>query len=61
DQHLELRWAIRQQMLCQPELSTKPRHLYAPNLYVVPTEKKRAALRWAVRWDLAQGFLPRKN
>ncbi|NXF40507.1 HYLS1 protein, partial [Nyctibius bracteatus] len=61
DQHQELRWAIRQQMLCKPELPTKPQHLHSPNLYVVPTTKKRAALRWKVRWDLAMGLLPSKN
>ncbi|XP_010116428.1 PREDICTED: hydrolethalus syndrome protein 1, partial [Chlamydotis macqueenii] len=61
DQRQELRWAIREQMLCRPELPSKPQRLYVPNSYAVPTEKKRAALRWEVRWDLANGLLPRKN
>ncbi|NXI51896.1 HYLS1 protein, partial [Chloroceryle aenea] len=56
----ELRWGIREQMLCQPELPSKPQHLCVRNSYIVPTEKKRAALRWEVRWDLAKGLLPRK-
>ncbi|NXS39093.1 HYLS1 protein, partial [Balaeniceps rex] len=61
DQRQELRWGIREQMLCKPELPSKPQHLYVPNAYAVPTEKKRAALRWEVRWDLAKGLVPRKN
>ncbi|XP_074705003.1 uncharacterized protein LOC141933835 [Strix aluco] len=61
DQRQELRWGIREQMLCKPELPSKPQHLHVPNAYTVPTEKKRAALRWEVRWDLANGFPPRKN
>ncbi|NXV80139.1 HYLS1 protein, partial [Atlantisia rogersi] len=61
DQRQELRWAIREMMLCKPELPTKPQHLPGPNTYMVPTDKKRAALRWEVRWDLAKGLIPRKN
>uniref|UniRef100_A0A8B9LWY0 HYLS1 centriolar and ciliogenesis associated n=1 Tax=Accipiter nisus TaxID=211598 RepID=A0A8B9LWY0_9AVES len=61
DRRQELRWGIREQMLCQPELPVKPRRPAVPNTYTVPTEKKRAALRWEVRWDLANGLLPRKN
>ncbi|NXE16934.1 HYLS1 protein, partial [Lophotis ruficrista] len=61
DQRQELRWAIRERMLCRPELPRKPPRLCAPNSYAVPTEKKRAALRWEVRWDLAHRLLPRKN
>ncbi|XP_065552979.1 centriolar and ciliogenesis-associated protein HYLS1 [Lathamus discolor] len=61
DQRQELRWSIREQMLCKAELPGKPpQHLYVPNTYTVPTEKKRAALRWEVRWDLANGLIPRK-
>ncbi|KFQ44684.1 Hydrolethalus syndrome protein 1, partial [Nestor notabilis] len=61
DQRQELRWSIREQMLCKAELPGKPpQHLYIPNTYTVPTEKKRAALRWEVRWDLANGLIPRK-
>ncbi|NWX69593.1 HYLS1 protein, partial [Cepphus grylle] len=61
DERRELRWGIREQMLCRPQLPSKPQHLHVPNAYAVPTEKKRAALRWEVRWDLAKGLLPRKN
>uniref|UniRef100_A0A8C8BP77 HYLS1 centriolar and ciliogenesis associated n=1 Tax=Otus sunia TaxID=257818 RepID=A0A8C8BP77_9STRI len=61
DQRQELRWGIREQMLCRPELPGKRQHLHVPNAYIVPTEKKRAALRWEVRWDLANGFPPRKS
>ncbi|NXN59122.1 HYLS1 protein, partial [Rynchops niger] len=61
DERRELRWGIREQMLCRPQLPSKPQHLPIPNAYAVPTEKKRAALRWEVRWDLAKGLLPRKN
>ncbi|NXL54476.1 HYLS1 protein, partial [Podilymbus podiceps] len=61
DQRQELRWDIREQMLCEPALPSKPQRLCVPNAYTVPTEKKRAALRWGVRWDLAQGLVPRKN
>uniref|UniRef100_A0A8C3JNY7 HYLS1 centriolar and ciliogenesis associated n=1 Tax=Calidris pygmaea TaxID=425635 RepID=A0A8C3JNY7_9CHAR len=61
DERRELRWGIREQMLCRPQLPNKPQHPYVPNTYTVPTEKKRAALRWEVRWDLARGLLPRRN
>ncbi|NXT84444.1 HYLS1 protein, partial [Zapornia atra] len=60
DQRQELRWAIREMMLCKPEPPTKSQHLPVPNTYTVPTEKKRAALRWEVRWDLAKGLIPKK-
>ncbi|KFP71490.1 Hydrolethalus syndrome protein 1, partial [Acanthisitta chloris] len=53
DPRQELRWAVRVQMLRRPEeLHRAPTHV-VPNTYVVPTDKKRAALCWAVRWDLA--------
>ncbi|XP_010176803.1 hydrolethalus syndrome protein 1 [Antrostomus carolinensis] len=61
DQRQELRWSIREQMFWKPQIPNKPQHFYVPNDYVVPTEKKRAALRWEVRWDLAQGLMPRKS
>ncbi|KFQ28403.1 Hydrolethalus syndrome protein 1, partial [Mesitornis unicolor] len=61
DQRQDLRWAIREQMLCRPQLPSRAQHPAVPNAYVVPTEKKRAALRWEVRWDLANGLLPRKH
>ncbi|XP_065808462.1 aspartic and glutamic acid-rich protein isoform X2 [Labrus bergylta] len=38
----------------------KPRRVYVPNTYTVPTEKKRSALRWEIRNDLANGLLPHK-
>ncbi|KAK9540728.1 hypothetical protein VZT92_003162 [Zoarces viviparus] len=38
----------------------KPRRVYVPNTYVVPTEKKRSALCWRIRNDLANGRLPHK-
>ncbi|XP_061870185.1 centriolar and ciliogenesis-associated protein HYLS1 isoform X2 [Colius striatus] len=44
--HQELRWSIREQMLCKPDPPLKSTHVYVPNTYVVPTDKKRAALRW---------------
>ncbi|XP_068772764.1 centriolar and ciliogenesis-associated protein HYLS1 isoform X2 [Struthio camelus] len=61
DQRKELRWGIREQMLYKPDLPSKPQHFYVPNSYIVPTEKKRAALRWEVRCDLANGLIPRKS
>ncbi|NXG68835.1 HYLS1 protein, partial [Baryphthengus martii] len=57
----ELRWGIRERMFSQPELSDKPQRLRLRSSYVVPTEKKRSALRWEVRWDLAKGLLPRQS
>ncbi|RXM33019.1 Hydrolethalus syndrome protein 1-like [Acipenser ruthenus] len=48
-QHKGLRWGIR-----------KPQRIYVPNTYEVPTQKKRLALRWEVRHDLAKGLMPQK-
>ncbi|XP_004689175.2 PREDICTED: hydrolethalus syndrome protein 1 [Condylura cristata] len=59
DHRKELRWGVREQMLCR-EPQSKPHHIYVPNNYLVPTEKKRSALRWGVRCDLANGVMPRK-
>uniref|UniRef100_A0A3B4XMH5 HYLS1 centriolar and ciliogenesis associated n=1 Tax=Seriola lalandi dorsalis TaxID=1841481 RepID=A0A3B4XMH5_SERLL len=42
------------------EMKPKPRRVYVPNTYIVPTEKKRSALRWEIRNDLANGLLPHK-
>ncbi|NWU97097.1 HYLS1 protein, partial [Upupa epops] len=61
DPRQELRWDIREQMLCQPQPPSRARTLSIPNAYAVPTTKKRAALCWGVRWDLAQGLPPRKS
>ncbi|XP_012519519.1 PREDICTED: hydrolethalus syndrome protein 1 isoform X2 [Propithecus coquereli] len=60
DHRKELRWGVREQMLCRPEPQSKPQHVYVPNNYLVPTEKKRSALRWDVRCDLANGVMPSK-
>ncbi|XP_023372548.1 hydrolethalus syndrome protein 1 [Otolemur garnettii] len=60
DHRKELRWGVREQMLCRPEPQSKPQHMYVPNNYLVPTEKKRSALRWDIRCDLANGVMPSK-
>ncbi|NXG66627.1 HYLS1 protein, partial [Hemiprocne comata] len=60
-QRQELRWRIREQMLCRPQLPSRPQPQLVPNQYIVPTQKKRAALCWGVRWALAHGFLPQKH
>ncbi|XP_035992624.1 hydrolethalus syndrome protein 1 isoform X2 [Fundulus heteroclitus] len=54
-----LRWEIREKLAYQP-LPPKPRRVYVPNTYIVPTEKKRSELRWMIRNDLANGLLPQK-
>lgn len=55
-----LQWEIREQLQYQPP-PPRPRRAYVPNTYVVPTDKKRSALRWEVRHDLARGLLPANN
>lgn len=60
DHRKELRWGVREQMLCRAEPQSKPQHIYVPNNYLVPTEKKRSALCWGIRCDLANGIMPRK-
>ncbi|XP_021028746.1 hydrolethalus syndrome protein 1 [Mus caroli] len=60
DHRKELRWSVRGQMLSRTEPPSKPQHVYVPNNYLVPTEKKRSALRWGVRCDLANGVMPKK-
>lgn len=60
DHRKELRWGVREQMLCRAEPQPKPQHIYVPNNYLVPTEKKRSALCWGIRCDLANGVMPRK-
>ncbi|XP_044524285.1 hydrolethalus syndrome protein 1 [Gracilinanus agilis] len=60
DQRKDLRWGVREQMICRAESQPKPQHIYVPNNYLVPTMKKRSALRWGVRCDLANGVMPRK-
>ncbi|XP_075034826.1 LOW QUALITY PROTEIN: centriolar and ciliogenesis-associated protein HYLS1 [Mixophyes fleayi] len=54
----ELRWEIRERMMSAPPLPL-PRPLPTPNAYVIPTEKKRYGLRWAIRQDLVNGNIPR--
>lgn len=36
----------------------KPKKVYVPNKYVIPSDKKRKNLRWAIRQDMAQGLVP---
>ncbi|KAM8880455.1 centriolar and ciliogenesis-associated protein HYLS1 isoform 4-T6 [Spinachia spinachia] len=52
-----LRSELKERLAYQPP-APKPRRTYVPNSYVVPTEKKRSALRWELRNDLASGLLP---
>ncbi|XP_038144088.1 hydrolethalus syndrome protein 1 homolog isoform X3 [Cyprinodon tularosa] len=54
-----LRWEIKDKLAHQP-LPPRPRRVYVPNTYVIPTEKKRSELRWVIRNDLANGLLPQK-
>ncbi|XP_061448326.1 centriolar and ciliogenesis-associated protein HYLS1 [Rhineura floridana] len=56
-----VRWSIREQMLYKSELPPRAQHIYIPNNYLVPTEKKRSALRWGIRCDLANGVIPRNS
>ncbi|XP_066433229.1 centriolar and ciliogenesis-associated protein HYLS1 [Eleutherodactylus coqui] len=56
----ELRWWVRERMMSAPPLPL-PRTLPTPNSYVIPTEKKRYGLRWAIRQDLVRGNIPRGN
>uniref|UniRef100_A0A7M4DX94 HYLS1 centriolar and ciliosis associated n=2 Tax=Crocodylus porosus TaxID=8502 RepID=A0A7M4DX94_CROPO len=61
DHRKELCWGIREQMLYKPNIPARSQRTYIPNNYLVPTEKKRSALRWEVRCDLANGLIPRKS
>ncbi|XP_073505166.1 centriolar and ciliogenesis-associated protein HYLS1 [Phyllobates terribilis] len=54
----ELRWGVRERMMSAPPLPL-PRALPMPNSYVIPTEKKRYGLRWAIRHALVHGKMPR--
>uniref|UniRef100_A0A3P9QDP1 HYLS1 centriolar and ciliogenesis associated n=1 Tax=Poecilia reticulata TaxID=8081 RepID=A0A3P9QDP1_POERE len=54
-----LRWEIKEKLSYQP-LPQKPRRVYVPNTYTVPTQKKRSELRWTIRNDLANRRLPQK-
>ncbi|XP_057315395.1 centriolar and ciliogenesis-associated protein HYLS1-like [Hydractinia symbiolongicarpus] len=51
--HSSLRWNIRGEML-NCEMFEKPHRRYTTNNYVVPTSKKRQALRWQVRTAMAK-------
>jgi hydrolethalus syndrome protein 1 len=54
--HKELRWEVKAQMMYKEEPAPKPQRVYVPNTYVVPTSKKRSALRWQVRHALERGL-----
>lgn len=57
--HKNLRWNVREQMLAQDVVyEKKPQRVFVPNKYTVPSDKKRNALRWQIRMDMAQGELP---
>lgn len=58
NKHNELRWYIKERMLHQDQIESRPRKVYVPNNYVVPTEKHRNSLRWQIRSDLAYGLMP---
>ncbi|XP_023797298.1 hydrolethalus syndrome protein 1 [Cyanistes caeruleus] len=60
DARQSLRWAVRQQML-QLGLPPRAQKRLVPNNYEVPTMKKRDALRFAVRWDLANHRVPQQS
>uniref|UniRef100_A0A8D2PXD1 Centriolar and ciliogenesis-associated protein HYLS1 C-terminal domain-containing protein n=1 Tax=Zosterops lateralis melanops TaxID=1220523 RepID=A0A8D2PXD1_ZOSLA len=60
DTHQGLRWAVRKQMQ-QSGLPRRVQKRLVPNLYEVPTTKKRDSLRFGVRWDLAHSLMPRQN
>ncbi|XP_038017208.1 hydrolethalus syndrome protein 1 [Motacilla alba alba] len=60
DSHQSLRWAMRNQML-QSGLPRRAQKRLVPNMYEVPTTKKRDSLRFGVRWDLAHCLMPRRN
>ncbi|XP_075947729.1 uncharacterized protein hyls1 [Anarhichas minor] len=59
DQRRSERREIKERLAYRPP-PPKPRRVYVPNTYVVPTEKKRSALCWRIRNDLANGLLPHK-
>ncbi|XP_054853846.1 centriolar and ciliogenesis-associated protein HYLS1 [Eublepharis macularius] len=61
DSRKNVRRNIREQMLYKTEFPPRSQHTYIPNKYLVPTEKKRSALRWGIRCDLANGVMPRSS
>ncbi|NWZ85159.1 HYLS1 protein, partial [Poecile atricapillus] len=60
DARQSLRWAVRKQML-QMGPAPRPQRRLVLNNYEVPTMKKRDALRFAVRWDLAHHRVPQQS
>ncbi|XP_078492101.1 uncharacterized protein LOC100179155 [Ciona intestinalis] len=54
--HKNLRWEVKAQMMYKEEPAPKPQRVYVPNTYVVPTSKKRSALRWEVRHAMEHGL-----
>lgn len=58
--HQRLRWAVRDQLL-QKDVPVKRKSTPRVNNYVVPTSKKRSALRWNVRYSLANGLHPSRD
>ncbi|XP_053551110.1 centriolar and ciliogenesis-associated protein HYLS1 [Bombina bombina] len=56
----EVCWKVKEQMMVLPPQAV-PRSLPTPNLYVVPTDKKRYGLRWAIRRAMVNGVIPRGN
>nr|XP_060643157.1 centriolar and ciliogenesis-associated protein HYLS1 isoform X1 [Anolis sagrei ordinatus] len=61
DPRKSVRWNVREQMFYKAEFPPRAQHVYIPNNYIVPTEKKRSALRWGIRCDLANGIIPRNS
>ncbi|XP_066495528.1 centriolar and ciliogenesis-associated protein HYLS1 [Tiliqua scincoides] len=61
DHRKGVRWSIREQMLYKTEFPARARPVFSPNNYLVPTEKKRSALRWGIRCDLAKGVIPKNS
>ncbi|XP_036965133.1 hydrolethalus syndrome protein 1 homolog [Acanthopagrus latus] len=54
-----VRLEIKERLAYQPP-PPKPRRVYLPNTYIVPTDKRRSALRWEIRNNLAHGLVPYK-
>ncbi|KAM5126179.1 centriolar and ciliogenesis-associated protein HYLS1 [Mantella aurantiaca] len=54
----EVRRGVRERMMSAPT-PPLPRPIPPPNTYIIPTDKKRYGLRWAIRQDLVNGHVPR--
>lgn len=61
DPHESLRRAVHRQILQTGLPRREQKSVCIPNPYEVPTMKKRDALRFGVRWDLAHRRIPRRN